>query len=273
MDNETEQNVLIEGMSEKDYHADKSRMSKHMLEDFAKCPWKFASKLNSTEEEEESVALAFGRGNGGSPDGTTSSTLTVDSATDSTFSSSIGNAVSLVKQGTGTLELPGANFLYSMTESAYQAVSVDAGTLRIVTNSQAMTYAGATTVASGAALEVSVSDSVSVSLTSVSISEGGKLIIDLSNYASATETFALDIVTASALSYNGVDFAEDCTNLIGSAVELKGWTQTGWTESLAYDGSKLSLTLTIPEPSVFGLLARLGALVLAGTRRRRQKKA
>lgn len=60
MDNET-RNVFIEGMSDKDYHADKSRMSKHMLEDFAKCPQKFASKLNSPEEEEESAAFAFGR--------------------------------------------------------------------------------------------------------------------------------------------------------------------------------------------------------------------
>ena len=217
------------------------------------------------------VAGLSGEGTVGLANGTTSSTLTVNSATDSTFSGAIGNAVSLVKQGTGTLELSGMNFLYSVTENAYQDVSVNAGTLRIVTNTYAMTSAGATTVASDAALEVSVSDRVSVSLTSVSISEGGKLIIDLSNYASETETFALDIITASALSYNGVDFAADCTSLIGSAVELKGWTQTGWTESLAYDGSTLSLTMTIPEPSVFGLLAGLGALALAGTRRRRRK--
>ncbi|MGN0834445.1 MAG: beta strand repeat-containing protein [Candidatus Spyradosoma sp.] len=217
------------------------------------------------------VAGLSGEGSVGLADGTASSTLTVNSATDSIFSGSIGNAVSLVKQGDGTLELSGQNFLYSATDLTYQAVSVDGGTLRIVTNSQAATYAGATTVASGAALEVSVSDSVSVSLTSVSISEGGKLIIDLSDYASETETFALDIITASALSYNGVAFAENCTSLLGNAVELKGWTQEGWTELLAYDGSKLSLTMTIPEPSLFGLLAGLGALALAGSRRRRRK--
>ncbi|MGN0861569.1 MAG: beta strand repeat-containing protein, partial [Candidatus Spyradosoma sp.] len=217
------------------------------------------------------VAGLSGAGTVGLADGTTSSTLTVDSATDSTFSGSIGNAVSLVKQGTGTLELSGANFLYSMTDNAYQAVSVDGGTLRIVTNRQAVTYAGATTVASGAALEVSVSDGVSVSLDSVSISEGGKLIIDLSDYASATETFALDLITTSALQYNGEGFASDCTSLLGNAVELKGWTQTGWAESLAYDGTTLSLTMTIPEPSAFGLLAGAGALALVAARRRRTK--
>ncbi|MGN0834597.1 MAG: beta strand repeat-containing protein [Candidatus Spyradosoma sp.] len=220
------------------------------------------------------VAGLSGAGSVGLASGTDSATLTVNGGGE--FTGTLTN-VSLVKQGAETLELSGTNMLYSSTydggswTTTYQTISAESGTLRIATSESAMTIAGATTVASGAALEVSVSDSVSVSLTSVSISEGGKLIIDLSNYASATETFALDIITASALSYNGVDFASDCTSLLGNAVELKGWTQTGWAESLAYDGSTLSLTMTIPEPSMFGLLAGLGALALAGTRRRRKK--
>lgn len=55
------ENYLVEGMSDAEYHADRTRMSKHTLEEFARNPWKFAKQAETPPQEEESAAFAFGR--------------------------------------------------------------------------------------------------------------------------------------------------------------------------------------------------------------------
>lgn len=54
---------IICGMSEKEYHADKSRMSKHMLERFAANPWKYFTMMDNQDkvEETETPSMLFGR--------------------------------------------------------------------------------------------------------------------------------------------------------------------------------------------------------------------
>ena len=223
------------------------------------------------------VAGLSGAGTVGLADGTTSATLTVDSATDSTFSGSLGGElgakISLVKRGEGTLELSGANVLWSYG-SGYGTVTVESGVLKVATSSSGTSMFGATMVNAGAKLEVATGvGAVALSAQSVIISENATLVIDLSDYSSSADTFAVDLITTSALTYNGVSITSDNVDTLLGAVELKGWTQTGWTESLAYDGTTLSLTMTVPEPSAFGLLAGAGALALVAARRRRTKKA
>ncbi len=95
-----------------------------------------------------STAETIGRLSGAS--GTTvtlNAGLTFGDATDTTIGSTIGGAGTLVKQGTGTLTVSGANTYTGAT-------AVNGGVLRVQGNSALGTAAGATTVASGAALEV-----------------------------------------------------------------------------------------------------------------------
>ena len=168
----------------------------------------------------------------------------------------------LKKIGAGTVILSGAN-LYSggTTISVGRLVAAHANALGT----------GVVTVERGAELGLVAETTLTVT-NGIDLADGAKLVVDLSSKASATETFTLDLVSGTALRYNGVAFEEDCTSLItGGIVVLENMNLDGWTQSLSYANNTLSLTMTIPEPSVFGLLAGLGALALAGTRRRRKK--
>ena len=218
------------------------------------------------------VAGLSGAGTVGLASGTTSATLTVDSATDSTFSGSLEGAIALVKQGAGTLELSGNNtmFVYPAIDGFNPGVDVRAGTVRIVQTGNFQSFTNVS-VADGATLELStVSDAIAVNATSVVLSSTAKILVDMSNYASDADIVAVNLISASALSYGSDTITSNNVDLLLGAIELKNWGD-GWTQSLSYAGSTLTLTLTIPEPSAFGLLAGLGALALAGTRRRRKK--
>ena len=218
------------------------------------------------------VAGLSGAGRVGLADGRTSSMLTVDSATDSTFSGSLEGAIALVKQGAGTLELSGNNtmFVYPAIDGFNPGVDVRAGTVRIVQTGNFQSFTNVS-VADGATLELStVSDAIAVNATSVVLSSTAKILVDMSNYASDADIVAVNLISASALSYGSDTITSNNVDLLLGAIELKNWGD-GWTQSLSYAGSTLTLTLTIPEPSAFGLLAGLGALALAGTRRRRRK--
>ena len=105
---------------------------------------------------------------------------------------------------------------------------------------------------------------------SVSFDNTAKLVIDLSTSMPATRS-------VSPVSGEAVPIAIICASADASIGEINnielrvdGSVFTGdW--SLSKENNTLYLVASIPEPSAFGLLAGLGALLLVGTRRRRNR--
>ena len=215
------------------------------------------------------VAGLSGAGTVGLAVGTTSSTLTVNGG--GVFSGTLAS-VSLVKQGADlTLEL-------SNVQNWISSATVESGTLRIapgIVDGWSHMSITRVSVADGAKLEIAPNLSASAPMGlnatgGVTFAAGARLVVDV---AGAAENDVLAIITSSAIQYNNgtqdVSLTSDnLDSFVNDFVTLNGWNGLAdW----SYADSVLSVTLTIPEPSVFGLLAGLGALALAGTRRRRRK--
>ena len=119
-----------------------------------------------------------------------------------------------------------------------------------------------------------------VNANEITLASGAKLVVDLADFASELATDAdevmLTILTGTTLRFGDVSAASSdiltSENLSYLSIEdssgefLDKYAGQKW----SYDGSTLSLSLAIPEPSAFGLLAGVGALALVAARRRRK---
>ena len=172
---------------------------------------------------------------------------------------SLGGNNALIKDGMGMLTLSGDNIYTGGT-------TISQGTL-IAANANAL-GTGAVSVASGATLKLATAVT---GVGAVTLAEGAKFAIDVTGMTSVSptaegESVMLTILSSTALNFNG-ESIESHFDLENS--NLGNWAN--WNREWTYDNGSLNLTLTIPEPSTFGLLAGLGALTLVGTRRRRKK--
>ena len=196
-----------------------------------------------------------------------------------TLSGVLSGTGAIVKDGAGTLTLSGDNTytggttISQGTLVAAQANALGTGPVDILSGAtlQADTQI---TLSSDLTLNVSENDLVSLSResnTPLITGKGVELAQNASLYVNRgalglEETLALQLAAGSAL------LVEESQIKIGAWVgsewlEIEHYTEVSWNSETGV------LTLAIPEPSLFGLLAGLGALTLVGTRRRRSKKS
>ena len=175
------------------------------------------------------------------------------------------SGATLVKSGEGKLTLSGDN-------SYSGGTTIEAGTL-VAAHASAL-GTGAVTVATDAKLGLVAGTTVTDVTGGIALSDGAKLVIDLSSKVGETETFTLDLITGTTITFGETSLASNSTNIADTWYELSGWDKDGWASTLNYDSASqtLSLTMTIPEPSAFGLLAGVGALALVASRRRRSRR-
>ena len=213
--------------------------------------------------------------------GTTSlvNTSRYDAATKTFTSSGAEIVISDAISGSGALKVAGAGELTLCGNNTFSGgVTIESG--RLVVGSATALGTGKVTV--GAKGELAVTAGVTITDVSggIVLASGAKIVVDFSNLQNATETFEVTLAEGTAVSLEPVfalaagttfSFREIEALDLTKYLEVKGWEKSGWTSSLAYAGNTLKLTMSIPEPSQFGLLAGLAALALAGTRRRRRK--
>ncbi|MGN0884840.1 MAG: beta strand repeat-containing protein [Candidatus Spyradosoma sp.] len=202
-----------------------------------------------------------------------------DAATKTFTNSGAEIVISDAISGSGALKVAGAGELTLSGNNTFSGgVTIESGRL-VVGSSTAL---GTGTVTVGANGELAVTAGVTITDVSggIVLAPGAKIVVDFSNLQNATETFEVTLAEGTAVSLEPVfalaagttfSFREIEALDLTDYLELKGWDKSGWTSSLAYEGNKLKLTMSIPEPSQFGLLAGLAALALAGARRRRRK--
>ena len=213
---------------------------------------------------------------------TTNSVLTIETTETSTFSGNLisgdfSKTLALIKTGAETLTLSGTNHL--------GAVTVSEGTLSIVGSSTLLT-SDVTLTSDTSRFQIGViqfDDATyeGVSITgALNLANDSKLLVDLSKVVYTGETITLNIVSAAGrITLNWTEAAADglmtladadpsitdYVDIVG-AEHLSAYVNKTWN----LEDNNITLTLAIPEPSLFGLLAGLGALTLVGTRRRKR---
>ena len=128
-------------------------------------------------------------------------------------------------------------------------------------------------IESGSVLKIQtgLSEAAVISLAkgaSVDFDESTKLVIDIMTASMAKSNSVLDDNVA-RIALIRADEGSNIGSLSNIELLLNGVAFCGEWDT-AWESGTLYLTVTIPEPSTFGLLAGLGALALVGTRRRRK---
>ncbi len=195
-----------------------------------------------------------------------------------------GTAGKIIKQGAGTLALSGANTftggveIMAGTLEAANASALGAGTqvAKIAGGQLKIANASAAITLNAATIEIVLSDKYDnskagsvaaiIGVSGSALANGTKIL--LSKADASVLAFSVD----AAISQYQFKIAD--STIAGSLAQNdfslnKSWA--GWAIT-NYDTTNGTLTLTIPEPSIFGLLAGLGALALVGARRRRKTK-
>ena len=180
-------------------------------------------------------------------------------------------AGSLTKVGEGTLILSGANTFSG-------GVAINAGMVQAGNASALGT--GAVKIAGG---QLSVASGVTLNQTAIEIVLSDK-------YKSGVEGSVAAITGSGSITLNGtkitlskgeldsLTIATEMTFKIADASISSSFTKDNFMLGTGWDGWTITsyangvITLSVPEPSAFGLLAGLGALALVGARRRRKTK-
>lgn len=185
----------------------------------------------------------------------------------------------IIKNTEGTLTLSGTNtYSGGTTISAGTLVAADAnalgtGSVKVVSGAT-LRADTAITLTSDLTLAVSDADQTGSGLitgSGVTLDSSAKLLIDIGNLTSLASTDSVNSIALTLAASGALSASED-------QIQLGTWNETDWTDYTgnwyvdSWDSTTGMLTLAIPEPSLFGLLAGLGALTLVGTRRRRAKK-
>ncbi len=194
-----------------------------------------------------------------------------------TISGAVSGTGALAKTGEGTLTLSGANTYTGAT-------TISAGTV-VATNSSALgtnevTIDGGNLTISGE--DVTVANAISVVLDSYVVADTISLADDAG--ASTTVSYAIVVEDGAALGNDttiSVSASEEFLSTLAVGVAYNFAIVSG-SDLVSFDYSKLAdagykvvsaggvITLTAPEPSMFGLLAGLGAIGLVAARRRRR---
>ncbi len=251
------------------------------------------------------ASLSYGGANGSATtskfiitnNGGTDATFTVNGATSSTnafagvISDGATNKVSLVKGGTGTLGLSGAN-----THSG--GTTINGGTLSVSADAALGAAAGVVAINNNATLQAA--GTVSVTDRTLTLGSGGGKIdtngLDVTFDTGSTITGGVGdvlevlgtgtLTLAGTQSYHTLTTSDGTTNvesalLSGATVIANATTNFGTSQTLAALNigaapslpfatvtSDVEFAAAVPEPSAIGLLA-LGALGVLGRRRRR----